>query len=259
MASHFPFGQKLVPVVQKDRSPKSVFVLGVYASAVHARWLDAQGRTLVRAMAVASEPEIFWKEQNASDIISGIKVPEGAGTLIPADPRLNGPSGRALDALFLEPLGYGRSSAWLCDLLPEPRMNPGQLKALERAYHPRMGKFGLPEPSIPPFSKGESDTDRRRQEILDELVSSEAGFLITLGDEPLRQFIGPLSRLRERTLRMFVEKAGAYGRPLPVDLAGHRVQLIALCHPRQAAGLGMSNMGWKAAHGNWIASKPLMA
>jgi hypothetical protein len=33
----FPFGQPVVPVIQQDRSPKKVFILGVYASAVHAR------------------------------------------------------------------------------------------------------------------------------------------------------------------------------------------------------------------------------
>ncbi len=30
----FPFGQPIVPVAQQDRTPKKVFVLGVYASAV---------------------------------------------------------------------------------------------------------------------------------------------------------------------------------------------------------------------------------
>jgi hypothetical protein len=35
----FPFGQPIFPLVQKDRSKKRVFVLGVYASAVHARWV----------------------------------------------------------------------------------------------------------------------------------------------------------------------------------------------------------------------------
>ena len=36
----FPFGQPLKPVQQLNRSPKKAFVLGVYASAVHARWID---------------------------------------------------------------------------------------------------------------------------------------------------------------------------------------------------------------------------
>jgi len=38
MSYVFPFGQKLEIVKQDDRSPKKFFVLGVYASAVHARW-----------------------------------------------------------------------------------------------------------------------------------------------------------------------------------------------------------------------------
>ena len=34
----FPFGETVKRLVQEDRTPKKVFVLGVYASAVHARW-----------------------------------------------------------------------------------------------------------------------------------------------------------------------------------------------------------------------------
>lgn len=37
MAYYYPFGEEVHKVVQQDRSPKKVFVLGVYASAVHAR------------------------------------------------------------------------------------------------------------------------------------------------------------------------------------------------------------------------------
>jgi hypothetical protein len=55
----FPFGHELKKVEQKDRSPKKAFVLGVYASAVHARWIDKNGKQKVSALAVASEPEIF--------------------------------------------------------------------------------------------------------------------------------------------------------------------------------------------------------
>jgi len=57
----YPFGQPLIPVIQKDRGPKKVFVLGVYASAVHAKWRDQFGTVLVQALAVASEPYIFWR------------------------------------------------------------------------------------------------------------------------------------------------------------------------------------------------------
>ena len=54
----FPFGQPIVSLAQSDRSPKRVFILGVYASAVHARWVGEDGRSIVKALAVASEPEM---------------------------------------------------------------------------------------------------------------------------------------------------------------------------------------------------------
>lgn len=61
MNYNFAFGQPLVSVEQKDRSPKGIFILGVYASAVHAKWRDKKGKVLVNALAVASEPYIFWR------------------------------------------------------------------------------------------------------------------------------------------------------------------------------------------------------
>lgn len=119
----FPFGMPIEPLVQADRAPKRVFLLGVYASAVHARWVSESDKTIINALGVASEPEIFWRGDGAAEIISGIPVPEGAGTLKPAGPHLNGPSGKALDDLFLAPLGIDRTDAWLCDLLPLSRKN----------------------------------------------------------------------------------------------------------------------------------------
>lgn len=38
MNYYYPFGEIVHPLIQQDRTPKKVFVLGVYASAVHARW-----------------------------------------------------------------------------------------------------------------------------------------------------------------------------------------------------------------------------
>src|SRR5690606_25135762 len=90
----YPFGQPLRAVVQADRSPKRVFVLGVYASAVHARWVGPEGRELVRALAVASEPAIFWDGAGAAEIVAGIDVPREVGRLEAASSMANGPSAR---------------------------------------------------------------------------------------------------------------------------------------------------------------------
>lgn len=137
----FPFGSKLQKVKQQDKSPKKVFVLGVYASAVHAKWIGTDGKVKVNALAVASEPYIFWKGDNAQEIINKIQVPAEIGKLVPAEKRFNGPSGKALDELFLKPFGYTRKDAWLCDLLPYSRINPNQQKAIEKHYTPLIKKF----------------------------------------------------------------------------------------------------------------------
>ena len=73
MKYQYLFGEYVQPLVQEDRSPKRVFVLGVYASAVHARW--KRGNNIIcQALAVASEPRIFWdgNPDEAREIISGI-------------------------------------------------------------------------------------------------------------------------------------------------------------------------------------------
>ena len=145
MDTIFPFGSQLQKVEQIDKSTKKVFVLGVYASAVHAKWIGMDGKIKVNALAVASEPYIFWKGENAEKIIENIPIPEKLGKLIPADKRFNGPSGIALDELFLNPLGYTREDAWLCDLIPYSRINANQQKAIEKHYNPLIKKFNLPE------------------------------------------------------------------------------------------------------------------
>lgn len=83
------------------------------------------------ALAVASEPSIFWNGDNAEQIIARIKIPSELGKLeVPKKKDLNGPYRRALDELYLKPLRIDRNNAWLCDLLPESRVNMKQLEAI---------------------------------------------------------------------------------------------------------------------------------
>ena len=67
---------------------------------MHAKWTDPEHKLLVKALAVASEPSIFWRGEDAEQIISKIKVPEGVGAWTVASSSLNGPSGKALGKLF---------------------------------------------------------------------------------------------------------------------------------------------------------------
>ena len=248
----FPFGQPLQKVAQKDRTPKKAFVLGVYASAVHARWIDADGKQKASALAVASEPEIFWHGENAEEIISAIPIPAEAGKLVfPGNKNMNGPSGKALDELFLAPLGLDRSNTWLCDLLPYSRVNPSQRKAIDNKYEPIREKFNLPKASIPDFDKDELRSEKRRDEILTELKDSEAKTLILLGDLPIKHFVNHYDK-RFSKLADFGTDSESYGTSRRISIDGKEYDVIALCHPRQAARLGSSSMKWGELHDGWV-------
>jgi len=245
----FPFGQPITPVSQTDRRPKRVFVLGVYASAVHARWVGDDGKTIISALAVASEPEIFWRGEDAQAAVSRIPVPAGAGRLVPAGQSLNGPSGIALDSRFLAPLGTSRSDTWFCDLLPESRCNPSQRAAIAREYDRRMESQMLPSydfPAVPSVLASEA----RRIEIEEEIRAAGPEVLITLGDQPLKWFTrhyGAHSRLGA-----FGQTPDTYGRLHDISVGGTRMKLLPLVHPRQAGRLGSHSASWSELHDAWV-------
>jgi len=245
----FPFGAKLVPLVQADRSPKRVFVLGVYASAVHARWTGPDGRVLVHALAVASEPVIFWNGDGAADIIRAIPVPAAAGRLEPADAKFNGPSGRSIDDDFLGPLGLARADAWLCDLVPHTCLNPSQRAAAEREYEPRREACGLPPVDLPDVPKSFAD-DERRAEILSEIAEAKPSIIVLLGDQPLRHFAARAGG-EWRRLADFGRDDDKYGRLHPMEIDGRSYELLPLAHPRQVSGLGMHSAEWRRRHNAW--------
>jgi hypothetical protein len=250
---YFPFGQKLSKVSQADTSPKKAFVLGVYASAVHARWVDQNGLQKVAALAVATEPSIFWTGEGAEKIISGIKIPEELGRLVlPKNIGMNGPSGRALDDLYLKPLGLSRDDAWLCDLLPESRVNEQQGKAIEEQYTCLVEEHDLSPATIAPFKKRELDSAERRSEILKELEDSQAETLILLGDLPIKWFLRFYADRKFSKLSDFGDADSDYGKSHDLIINGKVFHVIALCHPRQAAGLGRSSTKWGVLHQDWV-------
>lgn len=163
----FPFGQPITPVRQVDNGhPKKMFILGVYASAVHVKWYGADGKLRIRAMAVASGPEIFWRGNNeyVKDVIRRINLNPKYGHLEPADTAFNGPSGICLDENYLRPLGVTRDDVWLCDLLPESRKNKSQEKALFKTYDKEVDISY----NFPPVPKCIAD-EHRIKEIISEL------------------------------------------------------------------------------------------
>ncbi len=250
MKYFFPFGEAVHPLVQVDRSPKKVFVLGVYASAVHARW-KKDGKVVCPALAVSSEPRIFWdgNPQEASEIIGRIHVPEELGTLEPAGSHLNGPSAKVLDDHILAPLGWAREDAWLCDLLPETRLNPGQLRVIGKEYNPKINRYGLNAVTIPKRPTLFCDKSRS-EEIVSELEESQAKLLILLGDIPIRQFINRVADAKFKTLQEYVDLYG-YGRCSQIAINGKEYRLLPLAHPRQIGALGAHSEKWHRLHEEW--------
>jgi hypothetical protein len=246
----FPFGQKVKEVIQQDRTPKRVFVLGVYASAVHAQWIDVNNKTKVKALAVASEPYIFWRGDEAEEFIGKIEIPKELGKLVPANKQYNGPSGIALDELILEPLGLTRGDAWLCDLIAHSCVNPSQRKAIINNYEPLIEEYNLPIPSVPEVP-GQLTSDRRRAAIFAELIESGANTLILLGDKPIQWFLKHFDH-RWNRLSDFTHGEDSYGQFHSTQIKGKRIKIIPLAHPRQISKLGRSSAKWYEYHQTWM-------
>lgn len=259
MNLYFPFGNVLEKIVQTDRSPKKNFVLGVYGSAVHAKWVGLDGRPKVAALAVASEPEIFWQGDNADRIISKIKIPEELGFLkVPDNQNLNGPTGKTLDSHYLHPLKTNRNETWLCDLIPESRLNDQQQRAISNFYtDEKIRKFKLKPVTIPLFRKKELNSEKRAKEILFELEESKAERIILLGDLPIRYFLYFFDS-RYKRLAQFGENQKSYGEEHIFKINGKLYKVIPLCHPRQSNKLGVSNSNWTNLHLRWSEIKKLI-
>ncbi len=259
MAYVFPFGQELHPLVQEDESPKKIFVLGVYASAVHARWKKGN-QVISQALAVASEPRIFWDgdPEEAGHIISQIQIPAELGYLEPASRQLNGPSAKVLDELILAPLGFSREDAWLCDMLPEARLNPNQKKVIAEKYLPLMEQYDLPVVTIPDRpSSAKSDSFcsmERCEEIVAELERSQAEVLVLLGDLPIKQFLHKAAAVEYDSLQAYADRYG-YGQGTDVKINGKTYTLIPLAHPRQIGALGSHSEKWYNMHQTWMQNR----
>lgn len=250
MLGIFSFGQSLREVKQTDRTQKDVFILGVYASAVHARWIAPEGMKGIKALAVASEPYIFWKGENPKVEIP--KIDEELGELEPAGIDFNGPSGRALDECYLKPLRIERKQCWLSDLVPHSCLNIQQKKAIEERYHSLMGKYNIPRATIPDRPTQVLSNDRH-DEILEELRTAQPKLVITLGDEPLRWFFARYYS-EMISLRETIETPQRYGMVIPCVVKSIRFNLLPLTHPRNAARLGLHSKDWYERHKEWTES-----
>jgi uracil-DNA glycosylase len=150
-----------------------------------------------------------------------------------------------------------REDTWLCDLLPESRVNPQQRKAIKKHYNAEtLKKFNLPAATVPDFNERELElqSTKRHSEILEELEASKADTLILLGDLPIYWFLRFYDD-RYSKLSQFGETKETYGKPHEIKIADRKYNVIPLCHPRNAARLGTYSKKWAELHDTWKPEK----
>ena len=162
---------------------------------------------------------------------------------------MNGPSAKVLDNQILAPLGFSREDAWLCDLLPETRLNPNQFKIIEKKYEPKAKSYGLNEVTIP--LRPTVFCDRARsEEIVSELEESQAETLILLGDIPVLQFLNRVAEVNYTSLQEYIDLYG-YGNYSQAAINGKTYKILPLAHPRQIGALGAHSEKWCRLHQEW--------
>lgn len=243
-AYRFPFGLPLEPTPPQEARNAKAFVVGVYASAVHARWIGPDGKEACKALAVASEPHSFWDGAGADRIIRSMEAPEEMGRLEPADRKFNGPSGETLREKYLAPLGLDVRDCWVTDLHDRYFLSPGNAKAIERYEQLRTKlRARIPRAVLPPRPSKVTPRPERMMRLREEFGRSGASCVITLGNEPIEPLFGTTAPKLSRA---------SYGEPEELQLFGRPVTVLRLCHPRQAGALGSSSSAWTTTHAEWI-------
>ena len=167
----------------------------------------------------------------------------------PAGSHLNGPSAKVLDEHILGTLGYTRKDAWLCDLLPETRLNSGQVKVITERYNPLIEQYDLNKVTIPERPSAFCDAQRCK-EILVELKESQAELLVLLGDIPIAQFLNEVADVPYKSLQEYVDLYG-YGTSTDVTIDNRKIKVLPLAHPRQIGALGAHSEKWNRLHQEW--------
>lgn len=242
----FPFGIPLRRTPpQTPSEPTRALIVGVYPSALHATWLGPEGKVRCRAMAVGTEPHSFWNGRDAGARLQEIQecVPERLGNLELPRGNYNGCSGQTLESDYLVPLQLKHEECWVTDLHDTYFVSPGNAKTITKQYTQHAAQVeGMPPVRFPEKPRLDRPTEARLHTLKNEFKQAAPEWVITLGNDPIGPIFdghsGPLDLQR-------------YGKPFEAEVFGRRVKALCLCHPRQAARLGLSSRRWFDAHGLW--------
>jgi hypothetical protein len=173
------------------------------------------------------------------------------GHLKLASPANNGPSGRALDVSYLNPLGLVRSQVWLSDMVPHTLSNRGQQGAIQKHYEPLQQRFGLHKSTVPltPMNSAGWRNLVEVERLAQELEQSQADTIISLGNSVIAYFLNRVSKTPISPLA-----PEHYGTARQAVIMGRRYQVICLAHMRVTTIRPI--IRWRLAHEDWIARNP---
>ena len=273
----FPFGQ---PSTRRpSRRPSghaSLFVLGVYPSALHVRWVPPQwaqdelGVGPVGALAVDDEPTVLWDGADAEARVErwreavGFRQGDGRAEFGHVAPAGNGTSGRSVSRRILAPLDATAKDTWFTDVVDRYFAKSGgsrrqQADAIAAEYAPFAIRAKRPKAHLPPRPSENELVDiaveRHATRLRRELAEAAAPVIVSLGEEARRVLAAladecggpPTGRLDAR--RLVGANASHYGEPGTVRIAGHSMTWHALVHP------GQRSTSWRALHDDWIARR----
>lgn len=241
----YPFGRPVCPRPPSASTPRPLFVLGAYPSALHVEWRPAVGK-LVRAIPIDDEPHPFWNGVDANERVAAWldwlqPSPSKHGTFS-VPPRLNGPSGSWVDDNVLRPLGYERDEACITDCLDTYRMSVGVEARIRDTY----ATSTLPSCRLASHPS-EDDIVREalthhRERLLDELERCRPEIVATLGNAAARVFASIVG-LPQSKLSVI-----DYGESRPVALRDRTITWHPLAHPAAPKVYQEAHIKWVATH-----------
>lgn len=249
MSFVFPFGRPVTPRPPSASSPRRVFVLGAYPSALHVEWTPPKPYRRIRALAVDDEPTPFWTGHDEATRVSAwceaVGFRPSWGTVRGVG-SLNGSSGLWVEREVLRPLGVTHAETWITDCLDMYRASTGVAARLADTYEPFGRAHGLPRAVLPPHPD-ENDivrearaghVDRRRR----ELRAAAPELIVTLGNAALRVVLD-LVEVEGAPARLSV---ASYATRFACRFEGRSVAWLPLAHPAAPAVYQDAHVRWRA-------------
>ncbi len=244
----FPFGRQVTPRPPSAASPRGVFILGAYPSALHVEWKPPKPYKQIKALAVDDEPTPFWTGHDEAARVQRWRESVGFhaswGTVRGVG-RLNGSSGHWVEREVLGPLGVTHEETWITDCLDTYRASTGVGVRLADTYEPFARAHSLPSAVLRPHPDENDIVREARADHLDrlrsELRTAALELIVTLGNAALR-VARYLVEVEDAPARL---SPNGYGARLTSRFEGRAVAWLPLAHPATPAVYQEAHARWR--------------